>query len=67
MSRTTFKQADVVRAIKSAKAAGMKVETIEVITADGTTIRVVGKRPCQANPWDELLEQSDESGSKIRP
>ena len=66
MSKTTFKQADVVRAVKSAKAAGMKVETIEVVTADGTTIRVCGKREaCNSNPWDEVL--TDEQNPAVRP
>jgi hypothetical protein len=46
MSRTTFRKSDIVRAAKSAKAVGMKIETIEVVTtADGrTTIRVLGQR-----------------------
>jgi hypothetical protein len=55
MSKTTFKQADVERAIRSARASGMKVETVEIITPDGTTIRVSGERKCNANPWDEVL------------
>jgi hypothetical protein len=36
MSKTTFKQADVERAIRSARASGMKVETLEIVTPDGT-------------------------------
>jgi hypothetical protein len=59
MPRTTFKQRDVERAVKAAKAAGVKVETIEITTADGTTIRVSGQRPCNANPWDEVLTADD--------
>lgn len=60
MSRTpsTFKQADIERAIKSAEAAGFKVETVEVVTPGGTIIRVIGprKEACShapANPWDQ--------------
>jgi hypothetical protein len=35
MSKTTFRQADVERTIRSARASGMKVETLEIITPDG--------------------------------
>jgi hypothetical protein len=67
MTRTTFRQADLMRAIKSAKASGMKVETVEVVTADGTTIRVCGPRLSTAtNPWDEVLS-SDDANQKTRP
>jgi hypothetical protein len=56
-----------VRAVKSARAAGVKVEIVEVITPDGTTIRVCGQRDANsANPWDEVLA-SDEPNSKVRP
>jgi hypothetical protein len=40
MRRAPFKQADVVRAVKSARAAGVKVETVEVITPDGVSYEV---------------------------
>ena len=65
MARTTFKAADVVRAIKSAKDAGLKVETVEIVTPDGATIRVSGERKCSAtNPWDEvLIDAADEERS----
>jgi hypothetical protein len=64
--RGHFKQADVVRAVKSAKAAGMKVETVEIVTEDGTTIRVLGKRDeAASNPWDQVLE--DDQDTEIRP
>jgi len=33
MSRTSFRQADVVRAVKSARGADGKVESIEITTA----------------------------------
>jgi hypothetical protein len=44
-----FKQSDVVRAVKSAEAAGIKVESVEIVTQDGTTIRVLGKRDAAAD------------------
>jgi hypothetical protein len=59
MSRTTFKQADVERAIKSAKATGLKVETVEVVTPGGTIIRVSGEKKCNVNPWDEVFSDED--------
>jgi hypothetical protein len=50
----------VIRAIKSAQAAGVEVAVVEVRLADGVTIRICGPRgaPCQSNinPWDEVLE-----------
>jgi len=62
MARTTFKAADVVRAIKSAKDAGLKVETIEIIAPNGAIIRVSGERKCSVtNPWDEVFDNSDEN------
>jgi hypothetical protein len=70
MTKTTFKQADVERAIRSARASGMKVETIEVVTPDGVTIRVSGEKKCNvnrgdeaptesSNEWDEALKRCD--------
>ena len=61
MSKTPFKQADVVRAVKSAQAAGLTVHVVEVVTSDGVTIRVSGPRsPCAAsNPWDEVLDEQN--------
>jgi hypothetical protein len=57
-----FKFKDVVRAMRSAKAGGMEsIDAVEVVTKDGTTIRVFGKageRSAAAhdgNPWDEVL------------
>ena len=53
MTSNLFKEADVRRAIKSAEAAGVKVETVEIVLPNGTTIRVSGacKTP---NPWDDI-------------
>jgi hypothetical protein len=41
--RNLFKQKDVVRAMRSAKAAGLAIGGIEVVTKDGITIRVLAK------------------------
>jgi hypothetical protein len=38
-----FKQRDVVRAMRSAEAAGLTIGGVEVVTKDGTIIRVLGK------------------------
>ena len=58
MSKTHFRQGDVTRAIKSAQAAGVAVETVEVVTADGVTIRISGKREARnANPRDAEVER----------
>jgi hypothetical protein len=39
-----FKQKDVVRTMRSARAGGMEsIDCVEVTTKDGTTIRVFGK------------------------
>jgi hypothetical protein len=59
MSKVPFKKADVVRTIESAKAAGVTVYVVEVVTPDGTTIRVSGARKCTANPWDAVLDEPD--------
>jgi hypothetical protein len=56
-----FKQRDVMRTIRSAEAAGLAVAAVEIVTKDGVTIRVVGKRAKDApaesppNPWDQVL------------
>jgi len=65
MTKTTFKQCDVERAVKAAKAVGLVVSTVEVVTKDGTTIRICGQRDATAaNPWDEVL---DEQSPSVRP
>ena len=57
MTRVSFKQADVVRAVKSAQAAGLTVHVVEVVTPDGVTIRVSGPH-CEESktlaPADDL-------------
>jgi hypothetical protein len=67
VTKTTFKQCDVERAVKAAKAVGLVVSVVEVVTKDGTTIRISGQREADnTNPWDEVLA-SDEPNSKVRP
>jgi hypothetical protein len=41
--RNFFKQSDVTRAVRSARAAGLSVGGVEVVTKDGTTIRILSK------------------------
>jgi len=54
--RNKFKLSDVVRAMRSAEAGGLAIGGLEVVTKDGTTIRVLGKgAEHAANPWDTVL------------
>ena len=41
--RNFFRQRDVTRAVRSARAAGLSVGGVEVVTKDGTTIRILSK------------------------
>jgi hypothetical protein len=53
----TFKEADVVRAIRAATKAGLPVARVE-IASDGKIVVVAGKPHENAetgNPWDEVL------------
>ena len=53
--RNAFKQRDVVRAMRSAEAAGFAVGGVEVVTRDGTTIRVLAKDAAKlANSGSDL-------------
>jgi hypothetical protein len=47
--RHAFKHNDFARAIRAAKAAGMSVDAVEVVTKDGVLIRVLGT-PGRAKP-----------------
>jgi len=38
-----YKQRDVTRAVRSVRAAGLAVGVVEVVTKDGTTIRILSK------------------------
>jgi hypothetical protein len=50
--RNVFKQRDVTRAVRSARAAGLAVGGIEVVTKDGTTIRILAKDAKSDQPTD---------------
>jgi hypothetical protein len=50
--RNFFKQRDVTRAVRSARAAGLAVGGIEVVTKDGTTIRILAKDAKSDQPTD---------------
>ena len=41
--RNFFRQRDVTRAVRSAQAAGVAIGGLEVVTKDGTTIRILSK------------------------
>jgi hypothetical protein len=41
---STFKQADVKRAVSAARAAGITDPRIEIVTPNGTVIRVTGQQ-----------------------
>src|SRR5262245_32050394 len=57
-SENLFKRNDVMRAIKSARDAGVPVTGVEVVCKDGTVIKVLGPDAATANtnPWDEGLK-----------
>jgi hypothetical protein len=50
--RNFFKQRDVTRAVRSARAAGLAVGGVEVVTKDGTTIRILAKNAETDQPTD---------------
>jgi hypothetical protein len=64
-SENLFKRNDVMRAIKSARDAGVPVAGVEVVCKDGTTIRVLGENAAQlqaaqdnaagAQPWQDAI------------
>ena len=54
-----FKLKDVIRAMKSAEKGGLAIGHVEVVTRDGTTIRVFGKSTDQkiADTPESVLQQ----------
>jgi hypothetical protein len=61
MTKTTFKQCDVERAVRAAKAVGLIVSVVEIIAKDGTIIRICGQReePGERNEWDLVLHDKN--------
>ena len=58
--RSIFKQKDVVRAMKSAEKGGLAIGRVEVVTKDGTTIRVFGKETAsKPNEFDSWMAKRD--------
>jgi hypothetical protein len=55
--RTVFRQRDVTRAVRSARAAGLAISGVEVVTKDGTTIRILAETP----------ERTDAAGNTDTP
>ena len=58
----TFRQRDLVRALKGAKAAGIEVARVEIDKA-GTIVMVTGKPSTDSpnrseNPWDEVRHEN---------
>jgi hypothetical protein len=47
-----FKQRDVTRAVRSAEAAGLAIGSVEVVTKDGVTIRVLAKNEADRSKTD---------------
>jgi hypothetical protein len=54
--RNFFKQRDVTRAVRSVRAAGLAVGSVEVVTKDGTTIRISSKDTAEHSGGDNDLD-----------
>jgi hypothetical protein len=64
-----FKRNDAMRAIKSARDAGLTPEMLEIIAKDGTIFRIHGKRDAMedddaTNPWLKELAKSEAQKGK---
>ena len=58
--RNPFKKRDVTRAVRSARAAGLAIGGVEVVTKEGTTIRILAKSSETDRPTDtpeDVLDQ----------
>jgi hypothetical protein len=64
--RNFFKQRDVTRAVRSAQAAGLAIGGVEVVTKDGTTIRVLSKDPVD-HGGNDLDNWAAKRGKDARP
>jgi hypothetical protein len=61
----SFRKLDALRAIRTAKEAGLTPGMVEIITADGVTYRVYSDTAAtpvegQENVWDEVLKKNAE-------
>jgi hypothetical protein len=54
--RSFFKQRDVTRAVRSARAAGLAIGGVEVVTKEGTTIRILPKNTAEHARGDHDLD-----------
>jgi hypothetical protein len=54
--RNFFKQRDVTRAVRSARAAGLAIGGVEVVTKEGITIRIVSKNTAEHAGGDNDLD-----------
>ena len=54
--RNFFKQSDVTRAVRSARAAGLAIGGVEVVTKEGITIRIVSKNTAEHAGGDNDLD-----------
>jgi hypothetical protein len=58
--RNFFKQRDVTRALRSARAAGLAIGGIEIVTKDGVTIRILAKDAAgHGNDLDDWIAKRD--------
>ena len=54
--RNFFKQRDVTRVVRSARAAGLPIGRLEVVTKDGTIIRILPKNTAEHAEGDNDLD-----------
>jgi len=54
-----FKVRDVVRAMRSAESGGLAIGGVEVVTKDGTIIRVFGKDTVSGSDYDDWVTKRD--------
>jgi hypothetical protein len=70
----SFKRNDAIRAIESARAAGVEPAMVEIVAKDGTIFRVYGDKAClketaqgsATKAWDEAIIKSASDQKKGR-